>query len=110
MIVTFKDLILKLLFSLKSLLFLSIKNDIKRLLELLLGKDENGSDTDGYRWYYICFYIFGRIQIRIRIVLAMPNMIRLDVDIINIRFKYSDTDTVSNVEYSDSDMDKSEPL
>ena len=27
----------------------------------------------------------------------------LDVDIINIRFKYSDTDTVSDVEYSNSD-------
>jgi hypothetical protein len=110
MIVTFKDLILKLLFSLKSLLFLSIKNDIKRLLELLLGRDENGSNTDRYRWYYICFYIFGRIQIWIRIVLVMPDKIRLDVDIINIRFKYSDTDTISDVEYSDSDTDISEPL
>jgi hypothetical protein len=110
MIVTFKDLILKLLFSLKSLLFLSIKNDIKRLLELLLGRDENGSNTDGYRWYYICFYIFGRIQIRIRIVLVIPDKIRLDVDIINIRFKYLDTDMISDVEYSDSDTDRSEPL
>jgi len=34
----------------------------------------------------------------------------LDVDIINIRFKYSDTDTVSDVGYSDSDTDRSGPL
>jgi hypothetical protein len=40
----------------------------------------------------------------------MPDMIRLDVDIINIRFKYLDTDTVSDIEYPDSDTDKSEPL
>jgi hypothetical protein len=35
----------------------------------------------------------------------MSDKIRLDVDIINIRFKYSDTDTVSDVEHSDSDTD-----
>ena len=38
----------------------------------------------------------------------MSDKIRLDVDIINIQFKYSDTDTVSDVEYSDSDTDRSE--
>jgi hypothetical protein len=43
-------------------------------------------------------------------VSAMPDMIRLDVDIINMRFKYSDTDTVSDVEYLDSDTDISKPL
>jgi hypothetical protein len=43
-------------------------------------------------------------------VSAMPDMIRLDVDIINMRFKYSDTDTVSDVEYPDSDTDISKPL
>jgi NADH:ubiquinone oxidoreductase subunit F (NADH-binding) len=32
------------------------------------------------------------------------------VDIINMLFKYSDTDTVSDVEYPDSDTDRSEPL
>ena len=47
---------------------------------------------------YICFHISSRIRIRIRIVSAMPDMIRLDVDIINMRFEYSDTDTVSDVE------------
>jgi len=73
-------------------------------------RDENGSDTDGYRQYHICFHISGRIRIRIRIMSIMSDKIRLDVDIINIRFKYSDTDTVSDVEYSDSDMDRSEPL
>jgi len=36
----------------------------------------------------------------------MSDKIPLDVDIINIRFKYSDTD----VEYSDSDTNRSEPL
>jgi hypothetical protein len=45
-----------------------------------------------------------------RIVSIMPDMIRLDIDIINIRFEYSNMDTVSDVEYSDSDMDRSEPL
>jgi hypothetical protein len=32
------------------------------------GRDENGSDTDGYHWYRICFHIYVRIRIRIRIV------------------------------------------
>jgi len=40
----------------------------------------------------------------------MSDKILFDVDIINIRFKYSDTDTVSDVEYSDSDTDRSEHL
>ena len=40
----------------------------------------------------------------------MTDRIRLDIDIINMRFDYSDTDTVSDVEYPDSDMDRSEPL
>jgi len=40
----------------------------------------------------------------------MSDKIWLDVNIINIWFKYSDTDTVSDVEYSNSDTDKSEPL
>ena len=31
-------------------------------------RDENGSDTDGYHLYYICFYISALIRIRIRIV------------------------------------------
>ena len=37
----------------------------------------------------------------------MSDKIGLDIGIINIRFKYSDTDTVSDVEYSDSDTDTS---
>jgi hypothetical protein len=40
----------------------------------------------------------------------MPNRIRSDVDIINMRFEFSDTDTVSYVEYPDLDTDISEPL
>ena len=40
----------------------------------------------------------------------MSDKVRLDIDIINIRFKYSDTDTVSDVEYSKSDMDKFKAL
>ena len=70
-------------------------------------RDENGSDTDEY---HICFHISGRIRIRIRIMSIMSDKIRLDVDIINIRFKYSDMDTVLDVEYLDSDTDRSEPL
>ena len=54
-------------------------------------RDENGSDTKKYHSYYICFYISVRIWIRIRIVSTMPDMIRLDIDIINMLFEYSDT-------------------
>jgi hypothetical protein len=45
-------------------------------------------------------------------VSTMPDRIRLNVDIINMRFKYSDTDTdtVSDVGYPDSDTERSEPL
>ena len=75
-----------------------------------IGRDENGSDTDGYHRYYICFHISVWIWIRIRIVSTMPDRIRLDIDIINMRFEYSDTDTVSDVEYPDSDMDRFKPL
>ena len=73
-------------------------------------RDENGSDTDGYHRYYICFHISVRIRIRIRIVLTMSDRIRLDIDIINMRFEYSDTDTVLDVGYLDSDTDRSQPL
>ena len=73
--------------------------------KLVLTRDENRSDTGGYHQYYICFYIFGRIRIQIRIMSTIADKIGLDVDIINIGFKYSDTDTVSNVEYSNSNTD-----
>ena len=72
------------------------------------GRDENGSDTDGYHRYYICFHIFVRIQIRIRIVSTIPDMVRLDIDVINMRFEYSDMDTVSDVKYLNSDTNRSE--
>ena len=73
-------------------------------------RDENGSDTDGYHRYYICFYISVRIRIRIQIVSTMPDRIRLDIDIINMRFEYLDTDTVSDIGYSDSDTGRSQLL
>jgi hypothetical protein len=76
----------------------------------LLHRDENGSDTNGYHRYYICFYISCQIHIRIRIMSTMPDMIRFDIDITNMQFEYSDTDTVSDVEYADSDTDRFEPL
>jgi hypothetical protein len=65
---------------------------------------------DGYRSYHICFRIFTQIRIRIRIVSTMPDRIHLDIDIINILFGYSDMNTVSNVEYLNSDTDRSKPL
>ena len=34
---------------------------------------------------------------------TMSDMIRLDIDIINMLFEYSDTDTVSDVGYPDLD-------
>jgi len=40
----------------------------------------------------------------------MSDKVQLNVDIINILFKHLDTDTVSDVEYSDSDTDRSKPL
>jgi hypothetical protein len=40
----------------------------------------------------------------------MPDRIRLDVDIINIRVKYSDMDLISDAEYPNSDAGRSEPL
>ena len=73
-------------------------------------RDENGLDTDGYHRYYICFHISVRIWIRIRIVSTMSDRIQLDIDIINMRFEYLDTDTVSDVRYSDSDTDRSQLL
>ena len=60
---------------------------------------ENGSDTNGYRRYHIGFHIF--VRIRIRIVSTMPDTIRLDVNIINMRFQYLETDMVSDVEFPD---------
>ena len=73
-------------------------------------RDENGSDMDGYHRYYICFHISVPIRIQIRIVSTMLDRIRLDIDIINMRFEYLNTDTVSDVGYPDSDMDRSQPL
>ena len=73
-------------------------------------RDENGSNTDGYHRYHICFHISDRIRIQIRIISILSDKVGLDVDIVNIRFKYSDTDKVSNVEYSESDTDRSESL
>jgi hypothetical protein len=77
---------------------------------VVVGRDENRSDIYGYRWYHICFRIFVWIWIRIRIVSTISDRIHLDIDIIHMRFEYSDTDTISNVEYPNSDMDRSKPL
>jgi len=38
-------------------------------------------------------------------VSTMSDRIRFGIDIINMRFEYSDTDTVLDIEYLDSDMD-----
>ena len=77
---------------------------------VLGSRDENGSDTDGYHRYYISFYISVRIRIRIRIVSTMLDRIWFNIDIINMWFEYSDTNTVSDVEYPDLDMDRFKPL
>ena len=76
----------------------------------ILIRDENGSDMDGYHRYYICFHISVLIQIRIRIISTMSDTIILRIDITNMRFEYLYTDTVLDVEYPDSDTDRSEPL
>jgi hypothetical protein len=41
---------------------------------------------------------------------AMSDKIRFDVDIINMRLEFSDTDTVSDIKYMNSDTDRSEHL
>ena len=82
----------------------------KRRMDIVRSRDEKGSDMDGYHRYYICFHISVRIRIRIRIVSIMSDRVRLDIDIINMRFEYSDTDTVSDVGYPDSDTDRSQLL
>ena len=56
------------------------------------------------------FNISGRIRVQIRIISTISDKIGLDVDIINIRFKYLNTDTESDIEYSDLNIDKSKPL
>ena len=56
-------------------------------------RDENRSDMDGYHRYYICFHISVRIRIQIRIISTMSDMILLGIDIKNMRFEYSNTDT-----------------
>ena len=38
---------------------------------------------------------------------TMPDSIRLDIDIINMQFEYSDTDMLSYIKYPDSDTDTS---
>jgi hypothetical protein len=53
----------------------------------LLLRDENGSHTERYHQYHICFHISSRIRIRIWIILTLSDKIRLDVDIMNIQFK-----------------------
>ena len=72
-------------------------------------RDENGSDTDGYHRYYICFHISVWIRIQIPIVSTISDRIWdriwLDIDIINMRFEYSDTNSVLNVEYPDPNID-----
>jgi len=75
---------------------------------LQLGMKTDRIRTDIIDIIFVFIFLVGRI--RIRIMSTMSDKIGLDVDIINIRFKYLDTDTVSDVEYSDSEMDRSEPL
>ena len=43
---------------------------------------------------YICFYVYDRIRIQIRIILIISN---------KIQFKYSNTNIISDVKYSNSD-------
>jgi len=44
-------------------------------LLFLTVRDENRSHTDGYYRYHICFYISGRIRIRIQIISIMLDTI-----------------------------------
>jgi hypothetical protein len=58
--------------------------------------------TIAYRRISLILYLFSYFcRIRIRIISIISYKIRLDVDIINIRLKYLDMNTLSNIEYSD---------
>jgi hypothetical protein len=61
--------------------------EIKDVSGVLVSRDENGSDTNRYHWYHICFHISVRIRIRIWIVSTMSNRIWLDINIINMWFE-----------------------
>ena len=76
-----------------------------------LGMKRDRIQTD-ITYITFVFIFLSRIWIRMWIVSNIPNRIRLDIDVINMRFEYSDTntDTVSDVGYPDSDTDRSQPL
>ena len=70
-------------------------------------RDENGSDTNGYHSYYICFHISVRIRIRTRIAFGYIyeyGLTRLWIRIMSIEYgmnrirRRSDTNIYSDIE------------
>ena len=73
----------------------------------VIGRDENGSDTNGYHSYYICFHISVRIRIRTRIAFGYIyeyGLTRLRIRIMSIEYgmnrirRRSDTNIYSDIE------------
>jgi hypothetical protein len=73
----------------------------------MASRDENGSDTNGYHLYYICFYISVRIRIRTRIAFGYRyeyGLTRLRIRIMSIEYgmnrirRRSDTNIYSDIE------------
>jgi hypothetical protein len=54
---------------------------------------------------HLFLYFYIRIWIQIRIVSTMLDMIQIYINVINMRFEYSDEYMLSDVEYPNSDMD-----
>ena len=74
---------------------------------VLINRDENGSDTNGYHSYYICFHISVRIRIRTRIAFGYIyeyGLTRLRIRIMSIEYgmnrirRRSDTNIYSDIE------------
>jgi hypothetical protein len=72
-----------------------------------VARDENGSDTNEYHSYYICFYISIRIRIRTRIAFGYIyeyGLTRLRIRIMSIEYgmnrirRRSDTNIYSDIE------------
>ena len=79
--------------------------EARRSLRWTVPMDENGSDTNGYHLYYICFYIFVRIRTRIAFgYIYEYGLTRLRIRIMSIEYgmnrirRRSDTNIYSDIE------------
>ena len=82
-------------------------SSIVTVMRYVIPRDENGSDTNGYHSYYICFHISVRIRIRTRIAFGYIyeyGLTRLRIRIMSIEYgmnrirRRSDTNIYSDIE------------